>query len=203
MATDASFADNTLDRKSSQAYVMVLFGGVVEWWVNKQDMVTTSTTEAELLSLSQGAKEGQYIKRLLEELSVSMDDQRIRVHCDNRQTIRLVTEEIACLQTKLWHVNIHNRWLRQEIRDGRITAEYIPTKKMIADGLTKALPRSEFREFLEQVNLVDIASQILEREAEESEQEDLNHDSLQVYMGEIDWNLLVSFVYTASAGGVC
>ena len=30
VATDASFADNTLDRKSSQAYVMVLFGGVVE-----------------------------------------------------------------------------------------------------------------------------------------------------------------------------
>jgi Reverse transcriptase (RNA-dependent DNA polymerase)/GAG-pre-integrase domain len=29
VATDASFADNTLDRKSSQAYVMVLFGGVV------------------------------------------------------------------------------------------------------------------------------------------------------------------------------
>ena len=57
---------------------------------------------------------------------------------------------------------------------------------MITDRLTKALSRSEFREFLEQINLVDIASQILEREAEESEQEDLNHNSLQMYMGEID-----------------
>jgi len=57
---------------------------------------------------------------------------------------------------------------------------------MIADGLTKALSRSEFHEFLEQVNLVDIVSQILERETEESKQKDLNHDSLQVYMGEID-----------------
>jgi len=63
VATDASFADNTLDRKSSQAYVMVLFGGVIGWRANKQNTVTTSTTEAELLSLSQGAKEGQYIKR--------------------------------------------------------------------------------------------------------------------------------------------
>ena len=57
---------------------------------------------------------------------------------------------------------------------------------MITDRLTKALPRSEFREFLEQVNLVDIVSQILKCEAEESEQEDLNHDSLQVYMREIN-----------------
>jgi hypothetical protein len=29
VASDASFADNTLDRKSSQAYVMTLFGGVI------------------------------------------------------------------------------------------------------------------------------------------------------------------------------
>ena len=50
----------------------------------------------------------------------------------------------------------------------------------------KALPRSKFREFLEQVNLVDIASQILKREAEESKQKDLNHNLLQVYMREID-----------------
>ena len=74
---------------------------------------------------------------------------------------------------------------------------------MIADGLTKALPRSEFREFLEQVNLVDIASQILKRETEENQQKELDHNLLQAYMEEIDWNLLVSFVYMASAGGVC
>ena len=71
-------------------------------------MITTSTTEAELLSLFQEVKEGQYIKCLLNELDVSMNDQHIQIHCDNHQTIHLVTEEIACLQIKLQHVNIHN-----------------------------------------------------------------------------------------------
>uniref|UniRef100_A0A093ULN7 Retrovirus-related Pol polyprotein from transposon TNT 1-94 n=1 Tax=Talaromyces marneffei PM1 TaxID=1077442 RepID=A0A093ULN7_TALMA len=42
VSTDASFADNTLDRKSSQAYVMTLFGGTIGWQANKQDTVTTS-----------------------------------------------------------------------------------------------------------------------------------------------------------------
>jgi len=64
IATDASFADNTIDRKSSQAYAMKLFGGLIGWRANKQGTVTTSTTEAELLALSQAAKEGQYIYRL-------------------------------------------------------------------------------------------------------------------------------------------
>src|SRR5215469_16224762 len=148
MATDASFADNSLDQKSSQAYIMVLFSRVIGWRANKQNTVTTSTTKAELLSLSQGAKEGQYIKRLLDELGVSLDNQRIQIHCDNKQTIRLVTEEITRLQTKLRHVDIHNHWLRQEVRNGRITVEHVPTKQMIANGLTKALSKGEFNEFL-------------------------------------------------------
>ena len=36
VATDASFADNTMDRKSSQAYVMVLFGGVMYRMASEQ-----------------------------------------------------------------------------------------------------------------------------------------------------------------------
>jgi hypothetical protein len=70
VASDASFADNTADRKSSQAYAMKLFNGLIGWRANKQDTVTTSTTESELLALSQAAKEGQYIGRLLKELTV-------------------------------------------------------------------------------------------------------------------------------------
>jgi hypothetical protein len=44
---------------------MKLFGGLIGWQVNKQDIVTTSTTEAKLLALSQAAREGQYIHQLL------------------------------------------------------------------------------------------------------------------------------------------
>ena len=58
-------------------------------------MVTILIIEAELLSLSQGAKEDQYIKRLLNKLSIKLNDYRIRIYCDNLQSIRLVTAEIA------------------------------------------------------------------------------------------------------------
>ena len=65
--------------------------------MNKQNTVTTSTTEVKLLSLSQEVKEDQYIKHLLNELNVNMNDQHIQIHCDNCQMIHLVTEEIAHL----------------------------------------------------------------------------------------------------------
>ena len=108
MASDASFGDNSIDRKSSQAYTMKLFGGLVGWRANKQDTVTTSTTEAELLALAQATKESLFVSRLLAELTIRLDDHHITIQCDNKQTIRLITAEIATLQTKLRYVDIYN-----------------------------------------------------------------------------------------------
>ncbi|KAL2138857.1 hypothetical protein VTI28DRAFT_6095 [Corynascus sepedonium] len=73
IASNASFADNTLDRKSSQGYAIKLFDGLIAWRANKQDTVTTSTTEAELLALLQAAKGGLFVARLLKELGVKLD----------------------------------------------------------------------------------------------------------------------------------
>lgn len=74
IASDASFADNTVDQKSSLAYVMRLLGGTIGWRANKQATVTTSTTEAELLSLAQAAKETLFQRRLLEDLRILLTE---------------------------------------------------------------------------------------------------------------------------------
>lgn len=155
VASDASFADNTIDRKSSQAYTMKLFGGLIGWRANKQDTVTTSTTEAELLALAQATKEGLFISRLLAELTVQLDKHHITIQCDNTQTIRLVTAEVATLQTKLRHVDIHNHWLRQEVNRKTIKVEYTPSNSMTADGLTKALNYPLHQRFLEQLGITE------------------------------------------------
>ncbi|KAL9563879.1 hypothetical protein ACKAV7_011914 [Fusarium commune] len=170
--SDASFADNTIDQKSSQAYVMKLFGGTIGWRANKQDTVTTSTTEAELLALTQAAKESMFISRLIKELGVTLDNSRITIQCDNAQTIRLINADVALLQTKLRHVDIHNHWLRQEALADRILVRHTPTTDMIADGLTKALPAQQFQKFVRQVGLVDINDRIQERRFKELTAED-------------------------------
>jgi hypothetical protein len=101
-----------------------------------------------LLVLSQVAKEALFILRLLRELQIEMDASTVTIQCDNKQTIRLVTEEVSCLQTKLRHVDIHNHWIRQEVFEGRIKVEYVQSADMIADGFTKVLPGSKWQGFL-------------------------------------------------------
>jgi hypothetical protein len=178
--SDASFADNSLDRKSSQAYAMKLFGGIVAWRANKQDTVTTSTTEAELLALSQAAKEALFVNRLLNELGVEFDNNKIKMWCDNQQTLRLLQEEGMKLSTKLRHVDIHNHWLRERVQEGHIEIEYIQSKEMLADGLTKALTSDAFVQWRRKLGLVDVSDQILARRLNEVSFDyvDLVEDSL-------------------------
>ena len=175
IASDASFADNTLDRKSSQGFAIKLFNGLIAWRANKQDTVTTSTTEAELLALSQVAKEAIYISRLLEELGIKLPSSTIAIQCDNKQTIRLVTEEVSKLQTKLRHVDIHNHWLRQEVSAGTITVEYARSDEMIADGLTKVLPANKMKGFYNQLGLVDMETSEVTNNAPLDEIQDYLH----------------------------
>ena len=155
VASDASFADNTLDRKSSQGYTIKLFGGLIAWKASKQDTVTTSTTEAELLALSQVAKEAIFISRLLKELQIKLPEDTITIQCDNTQTIRLINEEVSRLQTKLRHVDIHNHWLRQEVLRRSIRVIYVQSADMLADGFTKALPANKWERFLSQMGLIE------------------------------------------------
>jgi hypothetical protein len=108
IASDASFANNSTNRKSSQAFAIKLFGGLINWRANKQNTVITSTIEAELLALAQAAKKSIYMNKLLQKLIIDLNDQIIQIEYNNTQKINLITKKIALLRIKLRHVNIYN-----------------------------------------------------------------------------------------------
>lgn len=157
-ASDASYGDNP-DRKSSAGYICQVYGGPVDWKASKQPRATTSTTEAELLSLSETARSLQWWKRFISRIQFN-PDHTISIRCDNRQTVELLTSEQAKINTKLRHVDIHGHWLRQEVREGRINVIWVPTGQMVADGLTKLLPRQRHEHFVKMLKMADISHMI-------------------------------------------
>jgi hypothetical protein len=157
VASDASFADDISTRRSTQGYVMTLFRGPIAWQSVKQKIVTTSTTEAELLSLSHAARETTAICRLFTQIRFNTDQQPM-IRCDNRQTVGLIQRPRPELTTKLRHVDIHHFWLRQAHKQGIVEIEWTPTEDMIADGMTKALPPSTHRKFLRQLGMATLST---------------------------------------------
>ncbi|KAH8158351.1 hypothetical protein CIB48_g9887 [Xylaria polymorpha] len=94
---------------------MKLFGEIIGWRANKQDTVTTSTTEAELLALAQAAKEAMLISRLIRELDPrdhvfaflghpsALDDTtgELLVHPDYKKSVIDEYYEAACALVKI------------------------------------------------------------------------------------------------------
>jgi hypothetical protein len=150
--SDASFADNS-DRKSSQGFLYQLYGGPIEWKASKQRTVSTSTTEAELLALSEAAKTALWWKRLLNGLGFA-DDTMTRIACDNQQTVDLVTKDTRQMYTKLRHVDIAKHWIKEGTDEGRIQVHWVRTTNMHADGFTKALPREMHQKFITQLGMM-------------------------------------------------
>ncbi|KAI0997575.1 hypothetical protein K3495_g10612 [Podosphaera aphanis] len=138
---DASYADHK-DRKSSQGLLFKMFGGSVEWKATKQKTVTTSTTEAELLALSVIGSHCYWWDRFF---SLSFRTGMIpAIKCDNQQACRLANGDSEILPTKLRHVDIHQHWVRQEVKSGKMVVQWVPTTEQEADGLTKLLSRQKF-----------------------------------------------------------
>jgi hypothetical protein len=158
-ASDASFADDSVTRKSTQGYVTMLFGGPIAWKSSKQRRVVTSSTEAELVALTQATKEYLATIRLVEELQLKLDDDYI-MWCDNQQTLRLLTAERPQATSKLRHININNLWLRQELQKGVLKYNWVKTNAMVADGTTKAMPGQKHALFLAQLGMTNVEEQI-------------------------------------------
>ena len=57
----------------------------------------------------------------------------------------------------LTFVNIYQLWIRQEAAASRLDVVWVPTDKMLADGLTETLPMQKFKEFVRLLGLTDIS----------------------------------------------
>ncbi len=107
---------------------MKLFVEEMAFRANKQDTVTISSIEAELLAISQTAKEAIYLFRLMQALNLVILE-ALQIESDDSQTIQLLVGKSIKLQTKLWHVDIYSHWLGQEVQYGLIHIRWVPSRR--------------------------------------------------------------------------
>lgn len=105
-----------------------------------QPVIAHSTAEAEYISLSDAAREAMYVKRLLGELGTSLSGP-IVFHEDNQVTKRMA-EEVATKRSKYIDIRYHH--LRDLVNSGDIKLHHCRTENMLADILTKPLPKDRY-----------------------------------------------------------
>lgn len=155
--SDADWASDKNDRKSITGAVGILCGGAIFWLSRKQKSVATSTAEAEYTDMAVTAKQGQWIAQVLRDMGypqyIAKNAITVQTKGDNQGAIYLVKNPILSERSK--HIDISYHYVRDLAEKKKIVVEYVPTNEMVADGLTKPLPRICFKRFVKELGLVD------------------------------------------------
>lgn len=145
---DASHA-NHKDFKSHSGCVITMGTGAVHCKSSKQSLVTKSSTEAELVAISDCVSIGLWARNFLQEQNgkignlIRNDIPPMILYQDNLSTIFLI-EKGRSTSTRTRHVNIRFYFINDRIKLKEVVVVSKSSEDMVADIMTKPLSRPVF-----------------------------------------------------------
>ena len=134
--SDADWAGDCTDYKSTSGYLFQIGGTVVTWKSKKQSCVALSTAEAEYMALSSASQEAIWMRELNSDLG-NQQSQPTLILEDNQSAIAMARNPQYHGRSK--HINIKFHFVREQVSNGKVCLKYCPTEDMLADMLTKAV----------------------------------------------------------------
>ncbi len=123
-----------------------MIGGAPIFWSSKrQASVSESSCESEYYALSEAGKEGVWLRLLLQELGYISAAPMV-IWADNQGAIALAKNPEFHKRTKYIDTKFH--LVREVIERGVLLLEFLPTRFMAADRLTKPVSLKQFQRFL-------------------------------------------------------
>ena len=139
--SDSDYAGDLDDRKSTSGYLFKLAGAAISWRSKKQSTVALSTAEAEYVALSSATQEALWLNQLITELKKKPEKPMV-IHEDNQAAMSMAKNPQYHEREK--HIDIKVHFVRDNANKRTIELEYCQSTDMVADMLTKGLPRNTF-----------------------------------------------------------
>ena len=141
---DASYAVHN-DMRSHTGGTMSLGRGVIHSKSSKQRINTKSSTESEVVGVSDYLPYNIWVEYFLEAQGYNLRSNII--YQDNQSAIRMEKNGRDSCGQKSRHIHIRYFFIKDRIRAGNVSVEFCPTELMLADFFTKPLQGSLFKKF--------------------------------------------------------
>jgi hypothetical protein len=138
---DASYGVHA-DVRSHSGLFITLGGGAIYARSVKQKINTKSSTEAELMALSDQSSQVIHTRDFL--IAQGAKEVPAIIYQDNKSTLALIKRG-APTSDHTKHINIRHFWVADRVRTEEVELRYMPTKDMVADILTKPLQGRDLR----------------------------------------------------------
>ncbi|XP_043703711.1 secreted RxLR effector protein 161-like [Telopea speciosissima] len=152
--SDSDFSGCTDDMKSTSGYVFLMGGGAISWKGVKQTVIASSTMQAEFVVMFEATKQAVWLRNFIAGLKVvDSISKSLRLWCDNNSTVIFSKNNKKSNSSK--HIEIKYLLVREKVTEGEVDVVHIPTEKMVADPLTKALSMRVFRGHVASMGLAE------------------------------------------------
>ena len=148
--SDADWAGDKVDRKSQGAYTFFSNNCLISWSSKKQPTVALSSCEAEYMALTQSTKEAVWLQQLMADVGQQQSGPTT-ICGDNKGSLALAHD--PAFHARVKHIDIQHHFIREKVEDNIVEVKFVPSNEMVADGLTKALPRPAFEQFINLLNM--------------------------------------------------
>jgi hypothetical protein len=141
---DASFAPAQPDgtRRSTTGALIEWNGGPIYWESKRQPCTAQSSAEAEYIAANTVVRNLVWLRRLVKEMRG--EDRLLvttQVYTDSQAAMSMATNPAVGLQPKTRHVSTRYWFVNERINDGEVKMRFIAGEDMLADMLTKSLPK--------------------------------------------------------------
>jgi hypothetical protein len=140
-----------------QTIFIVLFAGAPLYWQSKmQTIIALSTSESELIALSEATRFVRSITYIIDELQSRglLTNSTPKIHCkvfeDNVAAFEI--SKSPKIRPRTRNINVLYHYFRSEVANKRITVEPIKTNKNIADVFTKQQSSALFKYHRKKIN---------------------------------------------------
>jgi Reverse transcriptase (RNA-dependent DNA polymerase) len=158
--SDSDLAGDPDRRRSTSGSIFLLHGAAILWTSGLQRTVAASTCEAEYIAASAATKNALWIRKLMADLSGSSTSVAISlpIRGDNTAALALLNEPGSGSRSTAKYIDLAYHFARDRVERGEVTFTYIKTSDMLADALTKALPKPAFQASCQSWGLYDRAA---------------------------------------------
>ncbi|CAN6690727.1 unnamed protein product [Malus baccata var. baccata] len=120
--TDADWAGNITDRRSTSGYFTFVVGNLMTWRSKKQNVVARSTVEAEYRGMAHGICELLWLMILLTEIRFKPRGAML-LYCDNQDTREISNDLVQHDRTK--HVEVDRHFIKEKLDVNLVEIPYI------------------------------------------------------------------------------
>ena len=138
--SDANWISDSDETKSTSGYVFTLGGGAVTWRSAKQTIIARSTMESEFVALEMAGSEVEWLKNFLSNIPLGMKPTpSVSMHCDCQLAIAIPKNKNY--NGKNRHIQLRHNLVKQLLKSGTISIDYVKSERNLAEPLTKSLGR--------------------------------------------------------------